>query len=162
MAKPLTSTARSLLTGKQARFIAAGIFNTLVDFAIFNTLIHLFGFKAWVANICSTSVAMAISFVINKKAVFRDGQRFSHLQFGAYIAVTLAGLWGLQTVVIVGISDVLRPAAQSLLSSVSSRFLVPNIAKAVATVCSAVWNYFWYDRVIFNGTPKKTDIVEWM
>jgi len=39
---------------------------------------------------------------------------------------------------------------------------VPNVAKAVATVGSAIWNYLWYDRVIFTGQQKKTDIVEWM
>lgn len=156
------STLRSLLTGKQARFIAAGIFNTVVDFAIFNALIHLFGFKAWTANICSTSVAMVISFVINKKAVFRDGKRFSHTQFAAYIVVTLAGLWGLQTIMIIGVSDTIRPIAQSFLSTSAGRFLIPNIAKAVATVASAVWNYIWYDRVVFNGSSKKADVVEWM
>jgi putative flippase GtrA len=148
--------------GKQARFIAAGVFNTLVDFAIFNALIHVFGFRAWIANICSTSVAMIISFVINKKAVFRDSKRFSHTQFAGYIVVTLAGLWGLQTVVIVGVSDVVRPVAQSFLSGATVRFLVPNIAKAIATIGSAVWNYFWYDRVIFAGQQQETDIVEWL
>jgi len=162
MAKPLRLTFRKLLVGKQARFIAAGIFNTVIDFAIFNTLIHAFGFQAWVANICSTSVAMVISFVINKKTVFRDSKRFSHTQFAAYIAVTLAGLWGLQTIVIVGVSDIVRPVAQSFLSSTTVRLLVPNVAKAVATVGSAIWNYLWYDRVIFTGQQKKTDIVEWM
>lgn len=150
----------ALLMDKKTHFVAAGILNTLIDFTIFNFAIHFFGMAPWLANIISTSVAMVISFIINKKAVFRDGRAFNHTQFVAYILVTVAGLWGLQTLAIVGISGVIHPAAHSMLGSNAAKVLVPNIAKAIATVISAVWNYLWYDRVIF--TRKGAGVVGWM
>lgn len=155
---------RQLLGSKKIRFMMAGGLNTLVDFASFNLLIFAFGAGFWMANIVSTSIAMLLSFVLNKQAIFKDGTGFSPAQLLAFIVVTAAGLWGMQTVAVVAIIHALRPVAHLLLDHTpyasSIRWLVPNVSKALAIVLSAVWNYLWYDRVIFAHTPKTAEIAE--
>lgn len=160
------SHLRRALTGKKVRFIAVGVLNTLVDFTIFNILIHALGMAPWVANLCSTSVAMVVSFLLNKHAVFKGGRSYSHRQFAAYVLVTAAGLWGLQTAVILVVSGALRPVLHTVtggnVSAPAMHLLVANIAKATATVLSAIWNYLWYDRVIFAHSSAKSKVTEWM
>ena len=151
-----------LLANKKVRFVAAGVLNTGIDFTIFNLAIFAFGFKTWLANLCSTTIAMVISYFVNKVLVFDDRQAMNHRQFLAFIAVTVVGLWGLQTVIVVGLSKALRPAAAAILggSATTVHWLTSNVAKAVGTVASAVWNYLWYDRTIFVHSKVKPQ--EWL
>lgn len=155
---------RAAITSKQLRFIVAGLLNTFIDFAVFNFVLHVFDAKIWVANICSTSIAMVVSFALNKKAVFGDKKHYSHQQFIAFVIVTAAGLWGLQTLTVVGLSNFLKQTIigtqRSTNSDTAISWLIPNLAKGAATIVSAVWNYFWYDRVIF--TQKHSKLSEWM
>jgi putative flippase GtrA len=107
---------------------------------------------------------MVVSFAINKNAVFGDGKRYSPQQFVAFVIVTAVGLWGLQTIIVVGMNNILRltivKAAHSTGNSATIRWIIPNVAKGVATIISAIWNYFWYDRVIF--AKKDVSLSEWM
>ena len=56
-------------------FAVVGVFNTVLDFVIYNTLIFAFGFVAVIANIFSASLAMLVSFYLNKKYVFKNKQK---------------------------------------------------------------------------------------
>lgn len=157
----------ALFANKKVRFMAGGALNTLVDFISFNILIFAFGASFWVANIVSTSIAMVLSFIINKQAIFKDKGGFRHTQALAFVVVTAAGLWGMQTIAVVGISDALRPVAHLVLDgtrfAADISWLVPNVSKTLSIVLSAVWNYLWYDRVIFAHTPKTAaELNEWM
>lgn len=156
---------RQLMANKKVRFVAAGILNTGIDFLIFNLAIFAFGLRPWVANLCSTTIAMALSYFINKELVFQDRKAMSHTQFLAFIAVTAIGLWGLQTAIVISVSAVFQSTAPLQLFGIhrhvaADNWLVANFAKAVATVASAIWNYFWYDRVIFVN--KKVIPQEWL
>jgi putative flippase GtrA len=154
-----------LLANKKVRFIGAGILNTLVDFTGFNIAIFVLGLKPWMANILSASIAMVISFAVNKRAVFRYDKAARHTQFIAFIVVTAVGVWGLQTAVVVGGSAFLGPIAHRIFDSLGRSgavtWVVPNAAKALATVLTAIWNYLWYDHVIFAQT-KKVKLQEWL
>ena len=162
--RPLAPSVTRVIADKRLLFILAGLGNTAVDFVFFNLALVVLGFAPWLANIASTSVAMSISFLVNKHAVFRDGRTSSYRQFVAFVAVTAAGLWGLQTVIVVAATGILHPVARELfgLAGRSAQLLVPNVAKILATIASAVWNYFWYDRVIFAKTPPQNKPQEWL
>ena len=153
---------RSLLDSKKLRFVLAGLLNTLIDFAVFNALLHAFGAKLWLANLCSTTVAMIVSFTINKHAVFADRNRYSYRQFMAFVLVTALGVWGLQTLVIVSLTYLLQPIGRAALGTAAGRWLIPNVAKGIATVLSAIWNYLWYDRLVFVGNVKKVRLSAWI
>lgn len=136
------SLAKQTLASDKVRFGLVGIVNTFVDFATLFLVAKLFGVPTVIANIISTSCAVAVSYVLNKKAVFGNTDRNNHRQLLQFIVVTLVGLWILQSAIIVGITMSFASAGHS--------DLVLFGAKLAATAASLVWNYIWYSRVVFR------------
>lgn len=131
------------MMNEKIRFVLVGFVNTAVDFAVLFVLVGI-GMMPFAANILSTSAALLTSFVLNKKAVFRDTERGNYRQFTLFIVVTLAGIWGLQGLVIVVVNE----AAQAWLHMEGAGVLLAG--KVIATFFSLTWNYLWYSRVVFR------------
>jgi putative flippase GtrA len=129
---------------KKIKFGLVGVINTIVDFSILNILVHFFGFTLIPANIVSTTCAMLTSFTLNKTAVFPEAGRDHIRQLVLFFAVTLTGVWLVQTGVMFGVYQLLDP-----LVSWPSAILL-NIAKIVGIGVGLVWNYMWYSRVVFR------------
>ena len=73
-----------------------------------------------------------------------------------FLAVTLFGLWVLQTVVIYGLSNVVDALPGGVFSWLGplSALAMTLTPKLLATGVSLVWNYFWYSRVIFTQSDR--------
>lgn len=134
--------ARRILRSEKVRFGLVGGVNTSVDFVVLFILARLFGVPAILANVISTSCAVAVSYVLNKKAVFGDADRNNRRQLILFIVVTLTGLWVLQSFVIASVT--------TALAGLTHDSWVLFAAKVVATVSTLVWNYLWYSRVVFR------------
>lgn len=145
MRHTVLSLSTTVLKYEKARFIVVGAINTFVDFAILLTLSLLLEFPLFLANGISTSCALAVSYLLNKKAVFGSNEPHALRQIILFLVVTLTGLWVLQTAVIVGIAAILHGIVSNLNEGVT---LV--IGKVIATVVSLTWNYLWYSRVVFR------------
>lgn len=137
-------SARAIRSQK-VRFGLVGVVNTAVDFAVLNMLVLAFGVPIIAANIASTTVAMIVSFGLNKKAVFRGADSGNLRQIVLFFTVTLTGLWLVQTVVMVNIYNMLI-ANEGLHVGVAL-----TIAKIIGICFGLVWNYLWYSRVVFRG-----------
>ena len=130
------------------RFTIVGSINTVIDFSILFTLATLFNVPKELANFISTFVAFLFSFFANKKYTFKSTSKNLKRQFLLFTAVTLFGLWVIQTIIITAITPVFtnlgvnKPAA--LL-----------ISKLIATAASLIWNYTLYSRVVFKK-PKNS------
>lgn len=144
MSQSTQSLISKLVYNEKIRFGLVGALNTLVDFCIFLTLAELAHVETFVANIISTTCAVAISYLLNKKTVFKDTDPSNKRQVALFIIVTLSGLWILQNVIIFIVSSGLSYTLGS------SNVITLLVAKLIATVASLVWNYLWYSRVIFN------------
>jgi putative flippase GtrA len=138
---------KRLVRFKKIRFGLVGIINTAVDFVVFNVLIGVFGVPIVVANIVSTSVAMITSFGLNKSAVFKGGEGSTKRQIVLFFIVTLAGIWLVQSVIMVQVYDLLNSWVDW------DDAWVRNIAKLAGISVGLVWNYLWYSRVVFRK-PK--------
>lgn len=137
---------QTLFRSEKVRFGAVGAINTIVDFSILFLMVTVFTVPTIVANIISTSAALGVSFLLNKKAVFKSDSKGWKHQLALFVGVTLTGLWGLQSIVIflaVGMFEQLIGHTSALL-----------LAKIVATLTSLVWNYMWYSRVVFRKKPS--------
>ena len=140
------------------RFVFIGLFNTLVDFSILNVLIFAFGLNKIVANTISVSIAMIISFLLNKFIVFRHNEKNNTIRFVKFIVITAFGLYVLQNVIVfLFIHHIVWPGllATNLihwigLKSFSEQFVTINFAKALATGVTMIWNYFLYKKFVFN------------
>lgn len=131
---------------QKQRFILVGICNTTIDFSILFTLKAL-GLPVMPANIISTTAAFCFSFFANKKYTFKGDSGNLKKQIPLFIVVTLAGLWGVQTAVIFGVSHLLAESSFS-----DGAILL--IAKIAATVASLTWNYTFYSRIVFKNEEK--------
>lgn len=138
----MPSWLHRLLQHEKIRFVLVGGVNTVVDFAILFTLVNLCSVPTFAANIVSTTAALSVSYVLNKKAVFGDADTSDIKQIALFVVVTLVGLWIVQGVVITLVS----PLLQTLGGKNGSLF----IAKLIATLFSLTWNYLWYSRVVFH------------
>lgn len=140
------------------RFGVVGIFNTLLDFAIFNALSgKTVGLSKIKANTISTTVAMIFSFYINRNYVFY-GQGNEFAQAAMFFGVTAFGLYILQNGVIYLLTDRMkwpRLLADKFTKShripFDSDFVLKNSAKIIGTFVSLAWNYVLYGKVVFRG-----------
>jgi putative flippase GtrA len=128
------------------RFAVVGGINTALDFGILFILKAL-GLPVITANIASTSIAFFFSFFANKKYTFKTTDTNIKREIILFVAVTLFGLWVLQSLVISFVSSLLH--GWSLPDN-----LVLLIAKLVATVVSLAWNYVLYSTVVFKQSEQ--------
>ena len=157
-------------TGRQvARFAAAGVINTLLDYALFMMLSWLLALplpRSWIAKAISGTLAMANSFVRNRRWVFRNGSSGGGLrQLARFVAVTLIGTFGVQLGGLVLFSAI-WPAPGHLAAAVIdalglSRWLpeplvVRTVAFGLATAASMCWNFIAYRRWVFAASPSPT------
>lgn len=139
-------TLRALLQSEKVRFGIVGGINTVTDFSVLFILAKIFGVPVFAANIVSTSAGIAVSYLLNKKAVFGGRGRTTKRQIILFVTVTLTGLWIIQTIIIEGISQL----CNAVLHVDEHGVLVLFFAKAVATLVTLIWNYMWYSRVVFK------------
>ena len=134
---------------QKVRFGIVGVINTVVDFVVLLCLTLGFGLGTGAANIISSSCALATSYVLNKKAVFRGsgGPR----QLLLFVVVTVVGIWLVQTGVVVYSEQILR----SLMGASGQNAWALIAAKIVGTGATFVWNYLWYSRVVFRHESDK-------
>lgn len=124
------------------RFGLIGAINTALDFGLLFILKSI-GLMATTANIFSTSIAFVFSFFANKKYTFRSSGTNIVREMILFVAVTLFGLWVLQT----GVIWLVLPHLSKLLRSSEMGLLV---TKLIATAVSMTWNYILYDKLVFK------------
>jgi putative flippase GtrA len=81
------------------RFAAVGVVNTLLDYVLFIALTKIFSLPlslVWIAKLVSGTVAIANSFYLNRRWVFRaGGARLA--QAARFVAATVIGVYVIQT-----------------------------------------------------------------
>ena len=138
MGRRLTSYPWSMrhLSRTFVRFATVGVANTLIDLLLFWVLVAPLGILA--ANVVSTSVGMAFSFLANGRHTFRATEVTSQ-QAVAFVGTNAVTMWLLQPMVI--------GLAHGLLAT-------PVIlAKGLALGTSVVTNFLLYRFVVWPERP---------
>ena len=128
------------------RFLLVGGTNTLIDFALLFILTAL-GVNKIVANIISTGIAFIFSFFANRQFTFKDSNKNVKRQFLYFTVITLFGLWIIQPLVILFVTNILS-------STSLNDQLTLFIGKVIATVVSLIWNYLFYSKLIFKKSGE--------
>lgn len=137
-------------------FCVIGTINTLVDLIIFLSL-QASGVTILLANIISTSIALALSYILNKRFTFRPSSA-SNRAVIPFVAVTLTGLWILQPVIIYGVINILDiQVFRNFLNPLYTDYaaLQSFVGKLVATPASLIWNYVLYKNLVFKPTEVR-------
>ncbi len=148
MAKRKTKSKKASPKSPQVKFGLVGVINTGVDFTLLYLFIALFGWTPVAANVGSTSVALSVSYILNKRVVFGDTSLRKLRQFLVFVAITLFGLWVIQGAIITTV-----PTLIWMFYDIGNGVAL-FVAKVLATIASLLWNYFWYSRVVFDRSGK--------
>jgi putative flippase GtrA len=131
-------------------FSLIGIFNTLFDLALYVVFFNL-THSILISNIIATSAALVGSYFLNSRLTFKT-KKWTFKSFFLFVGVTIFGLWFLQTGVIYLIEPIVHIIPEFLWKIAgpfedTAKVVVPKI---IATVVTFVWNFLWYNKVIFK------------
>ncbi len=115
---------------KFKKFSFVGVINTALDFFAFYILHELFGFYYLAAHICSFSIAVINSFILNAVWTFKS---FDLKQLPKFIIVSLVGL-----------------AISSLVIYFLSYYINLYLAKILSALSALLWNYLGSLFFVFN------------
>jgi putative flippase GtrA len=140
-------------------FSLIGIFNTLFDlflYVIFYNITH----SIIIANIIATSAALIGSYFLNSRLTFKS-KKWTFKSFALFVGVTIFGLWFLQTGVIYLITPLFSSIPEFLWRIAgpledTAKTVAPKI---VATVVTFVWNFMWYNKVIFKKESVADQVI---
>jgi putative flippase GtrA len=153
-------------TFQAGRFAVVGALNTLVDYVLFIGLTKTFHLPlswVWVAKLASGTVAISLSFLLNRNWVFRAQGR-ARAQAVRFVATTVFAVYAIQTPLTQLFADtftwpgrtfydLLRSAGlpQHVPSIVTEPLAIKTAAFALATVVSMVFNFIVYRRWVFRA-----------
>jgi putative flippase GtrA len=125
------------------KFLAVGIFGSLVDFGVMNFLTHAFAMALVVAGTISFVCAVVSNFLWNRYWTYPDSRsRPLGRQLAMFFGVSVAGV-----LIRVPILHFLEPVALRMfgrldLGFATSVLLAKNFTLAVAIVVVLFWNFF--------------------
>ena len=129
------------------RYVAVGIFNTLLSFALYSLGVAVIRLDPLVSNVISTIITLCVSYFLNRKFVFRSNAGYVQSAV-TFVAVTLfSGLLVQSGVIwlVLRLGGLWFPAASAI--------LVKEIAKVVAIGVGMFANYIGY-HWLFRVAPS--------
>jgi putative flippase GtrA len=131
-------------------FTSIGIFNTLFDIVLYILILNL-THSIIIANILATSAALVGSYLLNSKLTFKSKKWTAHT-FLLFVVVTVFGLWVIQTGCIYGLNHLIHYVPEHDWQKFGGlqKLAKQLIPKLLATSVTLVWNYLWYNKVIFK------------
>lgn len=148
------------------RFGAVGVVNTLVDYVVFIALTKIMRLpleSVWIAKVISGTLAIAVSFYLNRTWVFRTSGA-SLAQAARFVTVTVIGVYGIQTSlthvfasVYPGLGEALYAALETISVTrlfpaiLTEAFVIKTVAFALATSVSMTFNFLLYRSWVFRA-----------
>ena len=149
------------------RFAASGVVNTFSDYAVFMLLTRIFSVpleRVWVAKLISGGLAMAVSFILNRRWVFASSEARRSGQVARFLITTISASWGIQ----LGLTQFFSStwpipglAAFGALHRMGLPAMAPGIvtkpaaiktvAFGLATIASMAWNFILYRTWVFRA-----------
>jgi len=129
------------------KFILVGFANTAVDFGILNLLMSVTGIyngqAIFFLNSISFIVAVSHSYVWNKFWTFKVKKTNAAKEFLQFVIVSMVGLL-INGAIVFMITTWVKP----LFGLADASWA--NVAKALATIISLVWNFLGYKFIVFK------------
>ncbi|WP_298229856.1 GtrA family protein [Gryllotalpicola sp.] len=133
------------MRGAFLRYLIVGGINTLLDIALFTVFAVVLGWPPLLANLCSTSITICVSYLLNRRFVFRSDRTVQHT-IVQFVAVTLTSAFVVQSAVIWAVIAVVGLAAPGFPHGV-----LTTGAKVCATAVGMITNYLGYHWLFRPG-----------
>jgi putative flippase GtrA len=168
-------TGRWARTLQVRRFAAVGVLNTTVDYVLFVGLTKLLRLSldwVWIAKVLSGTVAIALSFWLNRRWVFRAHGATAG-QAARFCATTIVGVYGIQTSLTQFFASSEPRAGKALYSVLhdmhlvgyfpsilTEAFVIKTVAFVLATAASMTFNFLVYRFWVFrDGRPTPPTMI---
>lgn len=133
---------------EQKRFVKFGLvgaFGAVIDFGVFNLLIHFLKFKPFHASIFSFLCAVLSNFLLNRYWTYPDSRtkRFQQ-QFIQFSVVSMVGL-GIRSFLFSPIEKLLLSIANQIIPTTfafTPTFIGYNLTLALLIILVMFWNFF--------------------
>lgn len=147
---------------RQIRFILAGSANTIFNFLVLNMAFYFLHESKIISSIIATSLAMILSFYLNRNFVFRHKKK-DWLVPLTFIAVTLIGVLLIQNLIYYAGINILKnntswitvPVHNILGLNISANFIEVNLSNVFGSVGALLWNYNGYRLFVFKNNKKE-------
>ena len=149
--------------GQVIRFGLVGVVNTVVDYVTFIALTVIFQIplsRVWMAKYPSSAVGMAVSFVLNRRFVFRATEHRARGQAVRFVTATLIGIFVIQNLLTQLFASKVQyfgieafraiDAAGLPRVGITRDFTIKTVAFALAALISIVWNFLAYKYWVFR------------
>lgn len=138
-------------------FSLIGVFNTLFDLVLYVIIYNLTS-SIIIANLSATSAALIGSYFLNSHITFKS-KKWTFKSFILFVAVTVFGLWVLQTSIIIALAPLFKHVPEHLWHHLgglehTAKTVTP---KLLATIVTFIWNFIWYNKVIFKHDDDKLE-----
>ncbi|HHV16049.1 MAG TPA: glycosyltransferase [Gelria sp.] len=134
------------MLGQIYRFVIVGLLNTGIDFAVFNLLISASGIRTGpgllLINITAVLVAIVNSYILNRIWTFKSSDPNYTAQLPKFLTASLTGMI-INTVTVGLVPLLLWPGTAPTSSAL-------NVAKLLAAILSASWNFISYRHWVFK------------
>jgi len=150
---------------KKLVFLAVGGFNTLADFICYSILMYLTPdsvIKLTLVGIISGILALCIAFFTHSRITWSERAR-SHGVLVRFFVTTGLGIWFLRPLLLnvfigwVGIAAFVYSILHPYFSFLSFQFVLNTVAFLLMTVVMLVYNFFVYDKFVFNKKETNTE-----
>lgn len=134
------------------RYSLVGFLTSVMDYAILNLLVGMFGLPVIGSNIASTSSSGYVSFMLNRKVVFKDQKHRTLVSMGLYALTIGFGILVLQSIVffLLDQGELFEAWAGTWVTNDTLAMLIGlNTTKILAAGASGVWNFVILQRFVF-------------
>lgn len=136
-----------LFAAQFLKYVIVGVFNTAIDFSIFNALSIYFGIYSgiWLALINSASAGVVIvnSYFWNKYWTFKANGGWFHIEFTKFVMVNLGAL-AINTGIVYAVTTYIDPFFGA------TPLVWENIAKSAALAANIIWNFLGFKYFVFR------------
>ena len=146
---------RMAFFGEFSKFAIVGVLNTAIDFGVLNGLSLITGATAGFiiggVNVPGVVIAVCNAYLWNKLWVFKHREQGTGLfhDFPKFLLVSGIGIL-INSGIIIMVTSLLAPAPGTIYLYDLTAALWLNLAKALATGVSLVWNFLGYKFFVFQ------------
>ncbi len=130
------------------RFIIVGTINSIIDITLFTTFHSYFSLNIITANIISTSLAISVSFILNKHFVF-EKKNTTHKHLFLFVFWTLINVWLVQSIVIIIANSIFK-------TYIHNAYLLSVFIKIIGIASSTILNFLRYRKIFLDSVDAQT------
>ena len=139
------------------RFSVVGFIATVIDYGVLNILANVFGFPLVASNVVSATTSSYVSYMLNKKVVFKDKAHSEGKTLLLYIGTLVVSILIIQSIILLILGHGLMQGFLSTFGLEGKMLDIAssNASKVIAGFATLAWNFFTQRKFVFESHGDK-------